>query len=186
MQTNDETIKKLYKDYNYPSASRFSKILKDNNINVTLTEIRRFIDSQSIAQVHKQIQHRRSKYRHFTASFPNETFQLDLLDYQKYSKQNNGYNWILICIDIFTRQAYARPIKKKIPSLVKEAFEDIKEIPRVVFHDDGNEWKGEFLTFLNDNDIINVANDPDHHNALGIIDRFSRTIKTEISKYTKW
>ena len=33
-------------------------------------------------------------------------FQLDLLDMSKYSRYNKGYQWIMICVDVFSRKAY--------------------------------------------------------------------------------
>ena len=182
----------LFKQYNYPSANKFYQILKENNIKATHNQVKEFIEKQAVSQVHKKIENRKSKYKHFIASIPNEIFQIDLLDYQKYSQQNKGYNWILICIDVFTRKAFAKPVKNKTATMVKEAFAAINEVPKVVFHDEGNEFKGSFLQYLKEKDIINVENENGTHNALGIVDRFSRTIKTEISKYmtanntTKW
>lgn len=182
----------LYKNHNYPPANRFYQILKENDIKATHTEVKEFISKQAVNQVHKKVEYRRSKSKHFTASYPNEIFQIDLLDYQKYSHQNKGYKWILICIDIFTRKAYARPVKNKTASLVEEAFKDIGVIPKVAYHDEGNEFKGKFLEYLNENNVINVENDTGNHNSLGIVDRFSRTIKMSLSRYmtandtTKW
>ena len=109
--------------------------------------------------------------------------QIDLLDYQKYSKQNKGYNFILIAVDIFTRLAYACPIKNKKPESVLEAFKSFDIKPLSVFHDSGNEYKGVFLKYLNDNDIVDLKSDIGDHNSLGVIDRFSKTFKTIVSKY---
>jgi hypothetical protein len=52
-----------------------------------------------------------------------------------------------------------------------------------IFHDSGNEYKRVFLKYLNDNDIVDLKADIGDHNSLGVIDRFSKTFKTVVSKY---
>jgi hypothetical protein len=35
----------------------------------------------------------------------------DILDMSNYSRQNKGFHWILLCVDTFTRMAFAEPLK---------------------------------------------------------------------------
>lgn len=178
-------MNELYREFNYPSANQFYKIVRDNGIKATLKEIKDFISQQAVQQLHKPVRQIKSKMKHITASAPNEIFQIDLLDYQKYSRFNKGFNWILICVDIFTRQAQALPILTKHSANAAEAFEkmilDVK--PHVVFSDDGNEWRGKFQEVLEKNNIIHQVKDYGDHNSLGIIDRFSQTVKRMIAKF---
>jgi hypothetical protein len=53
---------------------------------------------------------------------PLQLMQMDLLDYHKYSRQNTGYKYILILVDILTRLAFAEPINDETPSNVMNAF----------------------------------------------------------------
>ena len=184
----------LYEDFNFPSAKRFYDILKEKGHKYTLKEVKYFIEKQNVAQVHKPVIKNKKNMSSITAVAPYEVFQIDLLDYQKYAKDNRGHNWILICVDVFTRQAFAEPMKNKTAQVTKKAFEKVvdKAKPKVVFSDEGNEFKGIFLTFLEEEHIIKIENKYGNHNSLGVIDRFSRTLKTMIAKYmtakstTKW
>jgi hypothetical protein len=134
------------------------------------------------------------KYKYITANSPNEIFQIDLLDYSNYSGNNRQNKWILICVDVFTRKAFAEPMKDKTAKSTEEAFKNVlkEAVPRVIFHDMGSEFKGSFYNFIHSKNIISIENEFKNHNALGIIDRFSRTIKSMIAKYltanntTKW
>ena len=187
-------MEELYKKFNYPSAAKFHKILKDEGVNISLNQVKEFLANQSVDQIHKVVNKNRNKFKYITANTPNEIFQIDLLDYTKYSRTNKGYKWILICVDVFTRKAYAVPMKDKTAKLTEEAFKQIikEDKPKVIFHDMGSEFKGTFHKFVDLNDIIDVQNEFKNHNALGIIDRFSRTLKNMISKLmtsnesTKW
>jgi hypothetical protein len=184
----------LFKEFNFPSLNKFYQILKDKGLKYTRKQVKEFIDNQNVNQVHKNFVERKSNQLHITAIVPNELFQIDLLDYQKYSSTNKGFKWILICIDVFTRKAYAEPVKSKTSNLTKNAFKRIidQAKSKVIFHDEGNEWKGEFLQYVNEQNIINIDNNNKNHHALGIIDRFSKTLKNIIAKYmthnnnTKW
>ena len=51
----------------------------------------------------------------------------DLLDIHQYARQNKGYKFILVVLDIFSRYAWARPLKNKSGKEVANAFEDIIE-----------------------------------------------------------
>lgn len=175
----------IYREYNYPSLKRFTEILKDRGLKKSQKEIKEFIEKQNVGQLHKPVQKVKKNLKHITASSPNEIWQIDLLDYQKYSRQNRGFKYILICVDVFTRQARAEPIKNKTSTTTDDAFKKItrETQPQAVYSDDGNEWKGEFKDLLKAKNVVHIVNDYGDHNSLGIIDRFSRTIKTMIAKY---
>ena len=63
-------------------------------------------------------------------------------------------------MDVFTRKAYAEPMKNKTTEVAKVAFEKIVQDtkPRVIFHDDGNEFKGSFDKFADKENIISIEN----------------------------
>src|SRR5271168_3694715 len=54
-----------------------------------------------------------------------EQWQADLVDMQLYSKENEGYNYMLTVIDCFSRFAFAKLLKNKSGDEVKNAFESI-------------------------------------------------------------
>jgi len=68
----------------------------------------------------------------------------------------------------------------------QRAFNNILEslecIPYTITTDDGSEYKGEFKKVLEKNKINQRIKEVDYHRSLGVIDRFSRTIKTILSK----
>jgi hypothetical protein len=173
----------LYKEFNYPSANKFKQILKQHNILKTKKEIDDFISGHSLQQIHKPVYKVKEKQKFIFSLSPFEMLQIDLLDYQKYSKSNKGNTFILIAVDIFSRKAFAEPIKNKTPKSVLEAYQKFHIKATSLYHDDGKEYMGVFLKYLNDNDIINLTADVGNHNSLGVIDRFSKTFKHMIIKY---
>jgi hypothetical protein len=86
------------------------------------------------------------------------SFELDLVDVQKFSKENSGINHILTCIDIFTRKAFLRGLKQKTAVLTlaafKEILDDAKTQPQVVSFDHGREFVNkQFKAFCNKKNI---------------------------------
>lgn len=173
----------LYVKFNYPSASKFKEILKQNGVSATHKQVADFVKSQSVAQLHKPTPNIKENYKFIVALKPFEMMQIDLLDYQKYSRQNGGNKYILIGVDVFTRYAFAKPIKDKTPESVLKAFQQF-DAPDLmsVYHDSGNEFKGVFLEYLQENDIADLKAEIGDHHSLGVIDRFSKTFKGMIAK----
>lgn len=54
-----------------------------------------------------------------------DTLQADLVEMIPYASQNQGMKYILTVINIFSKKAYAKPLKSKSGKDVKEALEDI-------------------------------------------------------------
>ena len=53
-----------------------------------------------------------------------DQWDVDLKDMTKFAKYNNGYNFILVVIDIFSKYVWLRPLDKKGES-VSKAFKDV-------------------------------------------------------------
>ena len=68
----------------------------------------------------------------------------DLLDIHQYARVNRNYNFILVLVDVFSKYAWARPLKNKEGISVAGAFEDIfdtsKRIPCRLWTDRGTEF----------------------------------------------
>ena len=58
-------------------------------------------------------------------------WQVDLADLNSLSKSNNGYCYILTCIDILSKYAWAFPLKSKTASDVIKIFDKILKNGRV-------------------------------------------------------
>ena len=73
----------------------------------------------------------------------NEIWTGDLLDMQRYSRENKGYHFILVVLDVFSRYAFARPIKRKTgpetAAALESIFTETKTSPQRFWGDEGNE-----------------------------------------------
>ena len=186
---NHAQIALLYEKYNFPSADKLYKIIKENNLDIPKKEIKEYLNTQEETQLLTVPQERKSDLGHITASYKNEFWQMDLFDLSKYYKVNKPYKYILAVIDVFTRYAYCQPVESKTVDDILHAFKIIiskkaKAIPNVITSDSDSSFLSyEFQDYIKKlGIIINPVILKDHH-ALGIIDRFARTLKTILSKY---
>lgn len=51
--------------------------------------------------------------RKFYSPFPNHLWCADLIDMRNYGDENNDYKYILVCIDVYSRYVWMKPLKSK-------------------------------------------------------------------------
>ena len=115
-----------------------------------------------------------------------EVYQADLLDMAFVAEENRGVRFLLTVVDVLSRYAYVRPLKRKTPQEVVTAFESIlKEAgiaPQKLHTDRGKEFYNKMMrAWLTKKNI--------HHystysvNKAAIVERFNRTLKQTIVDY---
>ena len=77
-------MEELYKKFNYPSAAKFHKMLKDEGVNISLNQVKEFLANQSVIKLLIK-----------TAISLNILLQILLMKYFKNHTQfMNGKRWI--------------------------------------------------------------------------------------------
>ncbi|GFU17874.1 uncharacterized protein TNCV_3849621 [Trichonephila clavipes] len=92
--------------------------------------------------LHKPVRHKFQRNRVFVSDIDRQ-FQADLVDMQSLAEFNKGYKYLLTCIDLFSKFAWAVPLKDKFGKSVKSGLEIIfkERKPKVLQTDatgDGN------------------------------------------------
>ena len=111
---------------------------------------------------------------------------MDLVEVQQLAKSNRGYRYILTCIDVFSKFAWARPLKDKKGPTVRDALEEIFEEgrqPTQLQSDKGKEFLNKNVgKLLKDRNIhFFTTQNPDTKAA--IVERFNRTLKGRLFRY---
>jgi hypothetical protein len=179
-------LEKYYKQFNFPASSTFVKQLKNEGIKITKKEIDDFLVSR-VEQQQTSIQPNRKKLLGKIVAYrPLSLIQMDIFDMQNFTRSNKGYKYILCIIDVFTRKVWTYKMTNKDNKNVQESFKDFllksgiqNNTPSILMSDnDGTFTNDTFQFILEKNKIIHQPNIIDDHHALGLIDRFARTIKT--------
>ena len=108
----------------------------------------------------------------------NEIHSADLVDMTQYSKINKGYRYIFTNIDIFSKCAYAFPLKPKKIQDIKPCFEKIfkKNKPKFIWSDkEPAFFSKEMQNFFKDSGF-KVYHTNSHLKA-AIIERFNRSLR---------
>lgn len=88
---------------------------------------RRVVTNEVFAPARKNFQRRQLDQRGVL-----DTWQIDLIDLTNLSKQNDGYKYVLMVVDIFSKVGYAAPLKSKVAKEVATAMEGIFERSKCV------------------------------------------------------
>ena len=75
-------------------------------------------------ELHKPIRRKFRKRRVF-ASGVDAIWAADLVEMQAFARQNKGYKYILMIIDVFSKFGWAIPLKTKTGLEVSKAFHDL-------------------------------------------------------------
>jgi uncharacterized membrane protein (UPF0127 family) len=191
-----EILKKYYYDpkFGYTSKEIFKKKIKEIHPEISSKEIDEFYKNQMINQIMKKPVVKKENYYKIT-DVP-LSFQIDIMIFNKSQKlKNRGYFMYLTLIDILSRKAFMYGIKSRKGEDIIEAYnqflDDLKtkydKKPVKLIGDDEFNFKA--FNELNNklNIIIDTQTAQDDHftagDRLGIIDRYTKTIKGKVLKY---
>lgn len=182
-------LRQIYYNPRHPASySSSSQLLAEARKTVpfvTRREVDDYLQTQFPYTLHRRVV-RRFKRNPIVVSGPEELLQADLIDTQKYAKENDGVRYILTIIDVFTKRAYAYPLRDKKSSSVALAFNHFFEnvvVPEKLQTDAGTEFTNKELQdiftrhgvhhYLARNEVIKCA----------VVERFQRTLQERLHKY---
>ena len=181
--TDEELLKYLFNDKTIYSLNKLYKYAKMAHPKITQKIVRIFFINQQSTQMNNEKVSEKIFKPIYSES--NYGFQLDLTFFPRYKKQNNGYDVLFTAININTRFVYAYYCQDKstdnILNLLKKM--ESKTIINRISCDNGKEFNNEKLkNYCEENEIKLFFIKNDGHK-LGIINRFHRTLKEELTTY---
>lgn len=184
----EEILSQIYYDPRnkdaYGTEEKLYRAAKSRDVSITRNGVRNWLRSQFTYTLHRPAR-RRFTRRKVLATRPGQHVQIDLVDLQRYAKDNDGHTFILTAIDVFTKFAYALPLKNKQGTTLKAAFEHIFgfQHPENIFSDAGTEFLNKDVQALFKQQGINhmIAQNPEIK--ASVVERFNRTLKEKIFKY---
>jgi transposase InsO family protein len=184
----EEVLAQLYYAPNNPAGfateAKLYEAAKQRDPTISRSQVRDWLRSQFTYTLHKPAR-RRFKRRRVLASRPGQHVQIDLVDLQRYRADNDGHNFLLVAIDVFSKFAYVLPLRDKKGVTLKAAFEDIfgYRQPENIFSDAGTEFLNRPVQEHFERHGINhmVAQNPE--TKASVVERFNRTLKEKLFKY---
>ena len=157
MTEKDRIIRQVY----YDSDSGFGSIkstyddAKKILNTITYNDVKDFLERQKSRQT--------KGYRGFNsyvAHEPLQEIQIDIADFTASGALNDGFRYLLVAVDIFTKKAHGVAIKDKQPAESVRAMKEILKVigvPEVLYHDNEGSWNsGDFVQLLNQHKIKQI------------------------------
>ena len=147
-----------------------------------------FLRQNDVHSKHRRIIKKKFPRRHIIVHFPFQIFMGDLIEYQRneYKYANGGHKFILVLIDVFTKKAYARPVKRKnkfdMAIAMESILTDLDHYPNTLITDEGLEFYNKNVEEVLDKYAI-------HHYSIkskmkaSVAERLIRTLKSRLEKY---
>ena len=178
-------LQRIYYDPKQPGSYSGASSLR-RHARVGGKAVRKWLRSQDAYTLHKRVR-RKFKRRKIIVAGLDSQWQGDLIDTQNLKRHNDSCSFIFTVVDVFSKQAWARPLKSKTgPNLVK-AFSSILDEssrhPQKFQTDKGTEFRNRvFQSFLKNQGIdFFVTENEDIKGA--IVERFNRTLKERLWRY---
>jgi len=176
--------KKLYTDPTFPGSfggkKQFYREVRKLHPLVKYKDIEKFLISNDSYTLHKPVK-KPPLYRRVYTKHIGYLFQIDLVDMRAVSNENDGFGWIITCIDTFSKKAWAFKIKNKTGLSVTRAMESLlaEKRPNKIQFDEGKEFLNRnFLGLLKRNGIKHYWTYSEAK--CSIVERFNRTLKTRM------
>jgi transposase InsO family protein len=144
-----------------------------------------WLKTQDTYTLHKPLRRRFPRNRTVVYGIDDQ-WQADLVEMREWQRENNNYAYILTCIDIFSKYAWVRPVKRKTAEDVCQAFESIftasDRTPNKLQTDKGKEFLNRQVQGLFKHYGIHHFTSQNETKA-GVVERFNRTLKSKMWRY---
>ena len=162
----------------------YRAVKEDGKFQLSQNKIRTWLKQQDTYTLDKPVRYRFKRNRVIVGGIDKE-WEADLVIMDSLSKNNNGYKYILIVIDVLSKCAWVEPLKTKSGKNLVKAFEQILKNgrkPEKVHSDKGTEFTNKlFQAFLQKKRIAFFTTY--NETKASIVERFDRTLKGKMWKY---
>jgi hypothetical protein len=158
--------------------------LKKKTYKVTLPYLKEWVKEQEAYSLHKEARHTFPRLPHVLKG-KHHLYDADLADMKDLEQENNGYKYILVVIDAYSKFLSVKPLKTKTAVVVKQAIEEIFNVmkkPEVFRTDPGTEFKNKILQqYLNTTGVRHQITT--NENKALFAERVIKTLKRKIYHY---
>ena len=153
----DKIIRQIYydSDNGFGSISETHREAKKILNSITYNDVKDFLERQKSRQT--------KGYRGFNsyvADEPLAELQIDIADFTASGALNDGFRYLFVAVDIFSKHAHGVAIKDKQPAESVRAMKEILNVigvPEVLYHDNEGSWNSEdFIQLLDQNKIKQI------------------------------
>lgn len=171
-------------DAGYGSVDRLYTAAKKKDGSITRDFVKEWLRDQLTYTLHYPAK------RNFTrnpvvASSVGELAQADLVDLTSFASQNDGYRFLLTMIDVFSKLAFAVPLKSKHAAETLRGFRTVfeKYRPFMIQSDRGTEFSNRTLAQYMEKMGVKFYFSHNQDIKASVVERFNRTLRSKMFKY---
>lgn len=177
-------LQKIYYDLAHPAGySGLQSLVSASKLKPKT--VKKWLSGENTYTLHKPRKNTFPRRRTIVSGI-RDTFQADLVSVQNLARYNNGFQYFLTVIDVFSRYAWVIPIKNKKGSTIATAFDDLfsseENRPRKLHTDLGSEFYNAHVKLILDKYGISLYSVHSDTKA-SLVERFNRTIKGRLYRY---
>ena len=178
------SLQSLAEELSFPSASKLLKAAKQRGIPATKADVNTILKNDPTKQVFAKPPP--AKGAHATNDAKG-IWQVDLIDYSQFDPKNNdGFTYIMIATDLFTRKSFGEEMREKKPLEALDKFNSIVSKfgfkPTRVHVDTGGEFSEPFQNGLRAQNIVVTEKPAEDINGNAVVDAAIKSIKSNIGK----
>ena len=118
-----DALTKLAEELSFPSGDKLFVAARKRNIDITRAQALE-VASKGVREIFRPTQRQQGS---ISARSPGAKVQIDLMDFTQHSiKENAGFRFVLIAIDVFTRKIYCEVMKNKLPQTTLTAWKKLE------------------------------------------------------------
>lgn len=157
----EEYLTRIYFDPRHPGSFKgpnklYEVVKEEGKHSLGLSKIRKWLNDQPAYSLNKAVRRKFPRLKVIVTGI-HDQYEADLADMQKLKTANDGYTFILIVIDVFSRYIWVEPLKRKTEEDVMAGLKMIfrrAEKPRRMRTDRGKEFTGrKMLSYWKRNNI---------------------------------
>ena len=145
-----------------------------------------FLRGEPTYSLYKPVR-RRFRRRRYVVKGIDALWQGDLADFRSLSQWNEGYSYVLVVIDVFSKFVWVEPVKNKDAKSVLVAFKKIlakdNRVPQSFMTDKGREFDNEQLKRYCKSRNINFYTSQNPDTKAAVAERVIRTLKSRLYRY---
>ena len=145
-------LKSIYYNPNHPAgytgaATVYNAVKQEGKYKITLKKIKHWLADQDSYATFKPARKTFARPK-VIVSAKDQMWDCDCLSMKYYTDDNKEYSYILVCIDVFTRFLFTKPLKALRGVLVRDAYTEIfllNEEPKTIRTDHGSEFVNQVM-----------------------------------------
>ena len=159
-------------------------ICQNSNQDIKFNDVQNWLKRQNVYTLHRDARKHFTRNRYYVSHIK-EQYEADIVDMHEFSRENDGYKFLLVVIDVFSKKGFVVPLKNKSAIEVIRGFKIILRDgkPMKLRTDRGKEFVNAMFRRYCQLNNINFFTTQNRDIKCAVVERFNRTLKAKMNKY---